>query len=83
MDLREQVEAQHAVGIAHTLALSALIAVMRSKGLLTQADVNTVFDSAISGAEDAPEISADVARRARRILELISGELQGPPRDRV
>lgn len=83
MDLKEQIEAQHAVGIAHTLALSALMTVLKAKGLLTQADVNTVLDSAISGAEMTPEISAEVARRARRILELIAGELQGPPRGGV
>lgn len=83
MDVDDQIEAQHAVGIAHTLALSALMTVLRSKGLLSQADVNTVFDAAISGAEMTPEISAEIATRARRILELIAGELQGPPRDRV
>lgn len=83
MDLKDQIEAQHAVGIAHTLALSSLVTVLKAKGLLTQRDLNAVFDSAISGAEMTPEISADVARRARRILELIASELQGPPRDQV
>lgn len=80
---RDEIDALHAVGLAHTLMLSALMSVLREKGLLSQAELNTVFDSAITGAETASGISPEHAMRVRRLLEIVAGELAGAPRAQV
>jgi hypothetical protein len=74
----EMIEAQGGVGLAHTSLLAALITVLREKGVLSRDELNTVFDSALVGAENATEITAETSRQARRILEDMAGQLAGP-----
>lgn len=80
--LADHNDAQDGVMLAQTSLFSALISVLREAKVISQAQVNIVLDSAITAAEHAT-VSPPVADRARRILELIAGELQGPPRDQV
>lgn len=76
--LAAHTEAHDGVMLAHTSLMAALIAVLRGKGLLTQDEVNATFDAALLAAENAPEITAEASRRARRILEMMAGEMGGP-----
>lgn len=73
-----QTETHAGLLLAHTSLIAGLIAVMKAKGLLTQEEVNGVFDSAITAAETATGLSFEAQARARRILELIGEELGGP-----
>lgn len=80
--LADHNDAQDGVMLAQTSLFSALISVLREAKVISQAQVNIVLDSAITGAELA-QASPAVSDRARQVLELIACELQGPPRDRV
>lgn len=78
--LTDHVEAQGGVLLAHTALVSAIVSVMKAKGLLTQNDVNSIYDVALIAAEVSPEITAETSRRARLMLELMSREMGGPIR---
>jgi hypothetical protein len=80
MDQDEEIAAAPGIALAHTTLITALLTVLRAKGLLTQDDVNTVFDSALTGAETAHGLSAEASLRARRILEILAREMAGEPR---
>lgn len=83
MNLKDEVEAAHGVAIAQTALIAALIGVLRQRGVLDDALVNIITDAAITQVEQTPEILPEHAMRARRVLELIAGELAGAPRGRV
>lgn len=78
MDVKDEIDALHGVTQAQTALIVALVTVMREKGLLSRVEVNIALDAALTAAELGPEISVEASRRARRILEVIAGELQGP-----
>jgi hypothetical protein len=80
--LSDHNDAQDGVMLAQTSLFTALITMLRETQVITQAQVNIVLDSAITGAEMA-NVQPAVADRARKILELIAGELQGPPKKSV
>lgn len=80
MEKIDQTEAHAGLLLAHTSLISTLITALRERGVFSQADVNTIFDCAITAAETATGLSFEAQARARRILELIGEELGGPPR---
>lgn len=80
MEEIDQTETHSGLLLAHTSLIAGLIATLREKGVLSQVEVNGVFDSAITGAETAEGLSFAAQARARRILELLSAELGGPVR---
>jgi len=71
--------ALHGASLAHTALASALIAVLKAKGLLSADEVNVILDAAILQAETSPEMGAEASKRARQILETIHQELARPP----
>lgn len=75
--LADHVEAQAGVTLAHTALIASVISTFKAKGLIAQDDVNAIYDHALTGAENATEITAEVSRRARMILELMAGGMAG------
>lgn len=83
MEKIDQTETHAGLLLAHTSLISTLITALRERGVFSQADVNTIFDCAITAAETATGLSFEAQARARRILELIGEELGGPPRSQL
>jgi hypothetical protein len=81
--LADHSEAQDGVDLAQTALLSALVSALRAKGVLTQAEVNIVFDSALVGVENSPVITEETTRRARLMLEQLAREMGGTPRPNI
>lgn len=79
MDLKEEVEAAHGVALAQTALFCALLGVLKSSGHLNSAQVDIVFDAALSQVETSPAIDEALSLRARRVIEVIASELAGPP----
>lgn len=82
-DFTDAETALHGALLAHTALNSALIAVLKAKGLLSEDEVNVIFDAAILQAETSPAIGGEAAKRARKTLETIHHELGGPVRPQV
>jgi len=82
MNVKDEVEAAHGVAIAQTALLSALIGVLKARGVITDAHLDVIFDSAITQVETAPSIDPELGMRARRVLEVIATEMAGPPKAR-
>lgn len=81
METNEHIDALHGVTLAHTAIVSALMGVLRAKGLLSGAELDIIFDAALTTVETSPQISEEATRRARQIVEVISGEMARPPAD--
>lgn len=79
MDLRDEIVAAHGVAVAQTALLTALLGVLRQRGVLNDDLMNVITDAAVTQVETAPGIDPEMAMRARQILELISQELARPP----
>ncbi len=77
-DLDETVEAQGGVLLAHTALFAAVLDLMRGKGLITQAEVNTTLDNALLGVEASPVITPETTREARELLERFAQAIGGP-----
>lgn len=78
-DFTEAETALHGASLAHTALVSALIGVLKAKGVLSKDEVNIILDHAILSAETSAEMGVEASRRARQILETIHSELARPP----
>lgn len=79
MDLKDEIEAAHGVAVAQTALLSALIGVLRARGVLTRETEDVMVDAAITQIETSPVIAPGLAMRARKVLDVIAQELAGRP----
>lgn len=79
METKEQIDALHGVTLAHTALVSALMGVMRARGLLSTAELDIIFDAALTTVETNTLLSEEVTNRARQIVEVISAEMARPP----
>lgn len=79
MDVEDEIHVLHGVGLAHAAMFAGLIGVLREKGILSRAEIGAVFDIAMTGAEAATGMSAESHAQARRLIEIIGGELLPSP----
>jgi hypothetical protein len=82
-DLTE-IEEAFATTLAHTTMITALFSLLQEKGVLSQNDINSLMDTAITGAENAIQNGASprLMNRTRQILEQSARNLGGPRRRR-
>lgn len=75
--LVDHADVQGGVLLAHTALVSSVISVFKAKGLISQDDVNSIYDFAMVAAETSTVITAETSNHARRILEMMAGEMAG------
>lgn len=79
MDLEDEIHVLHGIGLAHTALVAGLIAALREKGILSRAEVGAVFDIALEGAEASEGLSPQAIAQARKLIEIIGGQLLPSP----
>lgn len=78
--LVDHTDVQGGVLLAHTALVTSVISLFKAKGLISQDDVNSIYDFAMVAAETSTAITVETSNHARRILEMMAGEMAGSQR---